>query len=314
MVCGQAKAVELLLSYNADPNILNKTGETALHQAVESDQFEIVKLLLQYNTDPCIQREDGESPLNIAIKKSSETMIELLSNYKNDPLISKLSCFDKEKNSLFSNLEASEINSKNMIQNDFQSIIEPEIEDSTKNSLYQWLIKMNLQELFEVFVNQGYDDLNFLLEQMKTEPLTLEVLKEIGVNKIGHRLIVLACLEDEINKFLRKSAPIASNCCSKKTAEELSSLKQWLVELNLQNYHFLFIKAGFFDLEKMFFVMNSSYPITEEILKDIGIEKIGHRQRILIKLREEAKNRRKTHSFVCENDAKAIACGTCKII
>ena len=81
-------------------------------------------------------------------------------------------------------------------------------------------------ELFEILFSQGYDDLNFLLEQMRSEPLTMELLEEIGVKKVGHRHILLAFLEEEIYKYLRKSMPVCSSCCSHKNTPPVPSLEE----------------------------------------------------------------------------------------
>ena len=67
-------------------------------------------------------------------------------------------------------------------------------------------------------------------------------------------------------------------------------------------------------MEQLLFLMHTNYPITDDVLKKIGVHKIGHRQRILLKLKEESKNVLKNISFiVSENESSNIACGFCII-
>ena len=58
--------------------------------------------------------------------------------------------------------------------------------------------------------------------------------------------------------------------------------------------------------------MNSSYQITDEVLKEIGICKIGHRQRILFKLKEDAAQfTHKKFQMKYELNQNFIACSKC---
>lgn len=328
VVCGHYKAVNLLLSKSTNPNIKNTSGDTALHQAVESNQVEIAELLLQYKADANIQREDGESPLHLAVRKTIQPMISLLISYSADPLIpNKISNFTAldyaegnpeiigvlKNSGVLKSVQSPEPQASPSPE-EIKSLMEPELEECNKNSLYQWLMKIGQQDLFELLISQGYDDLSFLFEQMRSEPLTLQLLEEIGVKKIGQRLILLAFLEEEVHKYLRKSAPVHSSCCTKETLTPISSLEDWLKKLNLGWTFPLFIDSGFIDMETILFLMNTNYAINDEVLKIVGIDKIGHRQRILLKLKEEARNAIKNISFlISENEVKNTACGFCQI-
>ena len=327
VVCGHFDAVSLLLRYSADPNFPNTSGETPLHQAVESDQFSIAELLLQHKADPNIAREDGDTPLHLAVSRSLSKMVSLLLSFGAEPelqnFMNKMTPLDyaadkpgitaiiQEARLLDLKLNTPEPQASPS-PDEVKSVIEPEREDSSKNTLYQWLARINLLEIFEILTSQGYDDLHFLLEQMRSEPLTLELLEEIGVRKIGQRMTLLAFLEEEIHRYLRKSVPIRSDCCAQKQEVAVPSLKEWLYKINLQGTFGMFVEAGFCDVEQMVFLMNTNYQITDEVLKKVGVEKIGHRQRILIKLKEEAKGMMKNYSFlISESEAKNSACGFC---
>jgi hypothetical protein len=183
------------------------------------------------------------------------------------------------------------------------------------NTLLSWLSKLELEPLYEVLIQNGYDDLNFLIEQMKIEPLNEEILEKIGVTKIGHRKVLLAFLEQETDKYFRRSFPIKSSCCTENSQENIPSLYQWLDSLYLKDLFDLFVESGFANLNQMLFIMNSSYPITDETLKSINILKIGHRQRILFKLKEDAGQFNKK-SFCINYDipSSLIACSKCLIV
>ena len=82
-------------------------------------------------------------------------------------------------------------------------------EDKNINKLFQWLIKINLEEYLDNFLINGYYSIELLLIQMLSKnPLNDEILKnEIEINKIGHRTRILNKLKEdckEFNKNMRK--------------------------------------------------------------------------------------------------------------
>ena len=52
--------------------------------------------------------------------------------------------------------------------------------------LEQWLTEMGLEQYYAVFVENGFDDLSFVLGTIRDEDL-----KAMGVDKIGHRRKIL---------------------------------------------------------------------------------------------------------------------------
>lgn len=194
-------------------------------------------------------------------------------------------------------------------------LLRPPSQEDLPNTLLNWLKKLELEYLYETLTQNGYDDLNFLIEQMKTEPLNEEILEKIGVHKLGHRKILLAFLEEETNKYFRRSFPIKSSCCNENNPQTTPELLDWLDILYLKNLHETFTQHGFCDLKHMLFLMNSSYPITDEVLKEIGVNKIGHRQRILFKLKEDSKQFNKQTFYTdYEFNGPFIACSKCVVI
>ena len=64
----------------------------------------------------------------------------------------------------------------------------------------------------------------------------------------------------------------------------LSGLEEWLEKINLPFLAPILVEGGFDDIAALIAQMKSNMPITDEMLKRIGIEKAGHRARILVKL------------------------------
>ena len=139
-------------------------------------------------------------------------------------------------------------------------------------------------------IENGFDDLAVLTNQMKKGlALSYQNLKDIGINNPGDRAKILIHLE-EISKnfdFIIESDVIYSNIIPE---EKNGSLYYFLQRLNLEEYFNNFIENGYNTAELLFIQMASKNPITEEIIKnDLGIDKIGHLQRIMISLKEESK-------------------------
>lgn len=77
-----------------------------------------------------------------------------------------------------------------------------------------------------------------------------------------------------------------------------------------------FENSGFDDLEQILYLMNSKYPITDKILlEDIGIEKLGHRHRILSKLNLEKQAKKKKDNFIrLDRSGQLAACEFCVLM
>ena len=137
---------------------------------------------------------------------------------------------------------------------------------------------------------------------MKTNnPLKDAELKSIGISIPGDRAKILIRLEEKANLFpfhipkkvyysLDNNADINEKYIINND-EKIIELKRWLKEFKLENYINNFIKNGYYTVELFLFQMISKNPINNDILQfEIGIDKIGHRSRILSILKEESKN------------------------
>eukprot|EP01124_Arcella_intermedia_P004579 TRINITY_DN12594_c0_g1_i1.p1 TRINITY_DN12594_c0_g1~~TRINITY_DN12594_c0_g1_i1.p1 ORF type:complete len:377 (+),score=106.07 TRINITY_DN12594_c0_g1_i1:31-1161(+) len=70
--------VNLLLDWNADPNILNLSKCTPLHWAIEAGNNDVISSLLQWNADPNIFGFEGLSSMHIAAKKGNLELLKQL--------------------------------------------------------------------------------------------------------------------------------------------------------------------------------------------------------------------------------------------
>lgn len=88
-----------------------------------------------------------------------------------------------------------------------------------KGELYNWLVGMKLEELYEVLMLAGYDDVAQMASQVFSSiPISEETLKGIGIKKSGLRRRLLAALDEEARgaKSSRKLPKPSNNplkCC-----------------------------------------------------------------------------------------------------
>ncbi|RAJ16910.1 hypothetical protein LY08_00686 [Olleya aquimaris] len=75
---GYTKIVAILLQHDANPNIQDKQGGTAMHYAVLFKKYDIIKLLVDADADFNIKNNANKSALDFAISYKDETLNELL--------------------------------------------------------------------------------------------------------------------------------------------------------------------------------------------------------------------------------------------
>ncbi|XP_029811446.1 ankyrin repeat domain-containing protein 26-like [Suricata suricatta] len=74
----------ILLEHGADPNLMDNSGNTALHYAVVGENTSIAEKLLLHNADVEARNKAGLTPLLLAINENKEQMVELLAEKKAD--------------------------------------------------------------------------------------------------------------------------------------------------------------------------------------------------------------------------------------
>ena len=192
-----------------------------------------------------------------------------------------------------------------------------------KTELIKFILELNLPEKYaEILIENGFDDLDVLTKQMKLGlSLTYQNLKDINLGNPGERAKILIHLEEISDNFdfiIDKKVIY----CDKLPEDKSGSLFTFLQKINLEEYFFNFLDNGYKKAELMFVQMYSKNPINEDILKnDIGITKLGHLQRIMFSLNEEAKkyinnldkNCKKFKSVEFEDNPYVNSCQACFI-
>ena len=162
-------------------------------------------------------------------------------------------------------------------------------------SLYEFLLQISMQKYYDNLNNNGFEYINMIIDDTKIgNYLTDKQLKMIGINIPGDRAKILIRFEEKANLFefdVPKSVYYIN--CNKEQLEDdyhVYKLHGWLHNIKLEQYIKNFVLNGYFSLDLLLVQSISKNPLTDEILKDeIGIEKLGHRARILNKLKEESK-------------------------
>ncbi|KRT86452.1 Sterile alpha motif containing protein [Oryctes borbonicus] len=129
----------------------------------------------------------------------------------------------------------------------------------------RWLQSLDMSDYASLFVNNGFDDLDFLNGILEENDL-----KEIGISSELERQIILdAC------KHLPFKVNEQSQCNNNNLNEQSDSVDSWLRRIHLEQYSETFAKHLYHDMERIKRIWDV------ELSAVLDIEKIGHRKRIL---------------------------------
>ena len=294
----QIPLAQLLLDNGADPDIQQSDGDTPLHYSCLKELPQMAHLLLKYRANPNIQdRVFGKTPFDLAAESKNLNILQLMVKYSarsdiedfsgRTPLdlseeIKSFIAADRDTDTLSKktpSFDHSEVSAK------ADSLVEPEGElghhvatetfsnfsfgsDPHSSSLYKWLTSMKLEGLFQILHSNGYDDLDFLIAQVRsTDTLTMEILEDIGVKKSGHRAKLMALLEEEAYRETRVAGAARSQVdCIGGRSSKAVTLDKWLEELDLKGVYLNFYNNGYEDIESIMIIMQSNYALTDEIL------------------------------------------------
>ena len=281
--------------------------------------------------EPIDSHDFDVSPLNTSKKNNFSNFLDNnelnLSNNNNldNNSIQVNNFFNNEKgdnNSSISNIPINEENTpKNKNKNKKEKKIEKIINCNNK-PLFDFLMQIHMEKYYDNLNNNGFEYINMIIDDTKVgNYLTDKQLKLIGINIPGDRAKILIRFEEKANMFefnIPKSVYyVCYNLEQIENDLNVCKLNGWLRNIRLEQYLKNFILNGYFSLDLLLIQSISKNPLTDEILKDeFGIEKLGHRARILNKLKEESKYfsgklRDSVVSFQTEENSKI--CSECFI-
>ena len=198
----------------------------------------------------------------------------------------------QEKNNSYNiNIKSSNLGSSLITQSHLKSSSQ-----KRNNPLVEFLSQINLIKYFDNMDSNGFDDINILIDEAKKGALVKDQeLKEAGILIPGDRAKILIRLKEKANIFgFAVPKGVYHTCLNLEEIEKdkhIMELNKWLKSLKVDVYLMNFVNNGYHSLDLLLMQMETESPLNTEMLKDeIGIYIIGHRSRILNKLKEEGKN------------------------
>ena len=183
--------VRRLLESGARANVPAQHGDTPLHLAACRGYVSIVSLLLTHDADPNARhRVTGQTPLHYAAVKGQVQCVSLLLNYGADPELTDAQGYSSHAVAppkvrvLMTTALLTTIEEEASIE-----LTQPESEASADEGQFlAFLRQVKLEQYYEELRHAGFEDLDSLLEQMKTPmPLNSEMLARCGVARPGHQ-------------------------------------------------------------------------------------------------------------------------------
>ena len=213
-------------------------------------------------------------------------------------------------------------NKSNNESNIIENINETIDDDLLENPLYDFLNKINMGKYYKNLSLNGFDDIKLIIEQTKNNDLgiTDDNLKEAGIFSPGDRAKIIIKVQDLANNF---SYPIpkevyytCKNLIDVHSDKNIVKLNNWLKSISVENLLNNFISNGYHSIELLLVQIDSKEPLTLEKLKELGIEKIGFRQRIINKLKDDGKkfqNKLKNNLLIYDEKKRGEICNDCNI-
>jgi hypothetical protein len=228
--CGHIDAVRLMLEYGGDTGLTDRQGKTPLDLAMTDELKDLmlsaleisdVNLTLTEDTNeidqasakelPSAARSECLSPItemnSILVTSPNESCLFPPSNCGADFDDIAPDTFGKSRKSfeiVNSGCDAelfgcgASVSSFILVEPEGEKSVVPTRPTMESDPLYDWLSKLNVQYLYNLLVDAGYDDIESMVDQMRSPlPITQETLTSIGVHKPGHAIRIVIRLEEE---------------------------------------------------------------------------------------------------------------------
>ena len=182
--------------------------------------------------------------------------------------------------------------------------------------MFSFLKEIGLQHYVNILVENGFNDISLLIEQTKNGiAISDKNLLDIGIIPPGERAKILVRIEEKAKLF---NFSVEKEKIYLKTTRNQNNLYRMLSNIKLECLLDNFINGGYVSPDLLYMQMLTRQPVTEGILKEIGIDKIGFRMRILNKLKTESqiygnKCNRNSVIFETKRNENEEFCNLCKI-
>lgn len=180
--------------------------------------------------------------------------------------------------------------------------------------MLSFLKEIGLQHYAKLLVDNGFNDISLLIEQTKNAlAISDKNLLDIGIIPPGERAKILIRIEEKAKLF---NFPLEKEKIYMKSTRNQNNLYRMLSNIKLENLLTNFIDGGYISPDLLYIQMLTRQPITEGVLKEIGIDKIGFRMRILNKLKTESQiygNKCNRNSVTFETKRNEEFCNLCKV-
>ena len=313
---GNVTIVQLLLGHKANPNVKNlELGRTPLHLAAEQGCGDAVLALLHHKASPFVKDYTDLTPADVATDEQVKTYLKNAATEAQAGADDASDSDEDEHVEFIGTISPPSFNTKlNRSFEDSTSRTDQETANYFAsfafggklhlNSLYIWLSKRHSESLYDPLINNGFGNLPALHQAAKDGVLTLQTLVEFGIFKGAHRRLLLANLTYE-----GRRSDIGVHGKFNDGLIIRPSLEDWLVALNLGQYLDQFEAAGYDELDQLIFLMNGEFRLTDKALEEeVGIRKLGHRHRVLTKLRQELLLQQKRPGFLCDSSPGCELC------
>ena len=271
----------LKTKYNSYNNNLSEKKKTIQNFRIKSDDINSYSKTIYLSND---FENDSNFKNNISIYNSKN-------NIQKSIDMTSIKTIKNEQSSSLENIEF-EFSEINIINNNKKE----KIIKCDNKPLYEFLSQINMQKYYDNLNNNGFENIDIIIEDTKFgNCITDTQLKMIGINIPGDRAKISIRFEEKSNLFdfnIPKSVYyINKNIENISKDININKIYNWLENIKLEQYLNNFINNGYYSLELLLIQHLSKNPLNDDILKnEFNITKLGHRARILNKLKQESKN------------------------
>ncbi len=268
---------------------LLKTNDGSNKKLRQSRKNNLSNILENNNISEGITFNDN----NYLEKQKTINNSSLMNNDNNN----NISLIKNNNSSILNNSNKNNLNINNSHNNNNITIIDNILLNCSNRDLLDFLIQINMQKYYNYLNNNNkLKNINEIIENAKNgKYVTDNELKNIGIDKIGDRVKILIRIKEKANLFeytVPKSVYYKNNILEHIEEDvNIYKLYEWLYSIRLEQYINNFLNNGYFSIDLLFMQKLSNYPLNDDSIKnELGIDKLGHRTRIINKIREDCPN------------------------